>query len=240
MNLQVFLAYSGWQVQETGQYDAATRAAVTELQQAYNVKPPDGIVGVQTRYVLNCLLQGKDPFERPPVAPPGPAGGIAGRLKNMVAGTTLDVHNFSREKPPLKAEAAEEKPPPAPPPAPKYPASAVVQLGVEWLDEGDQPLYRRPRTQSGYQMNEMVLHQMLSHVMLTVLKRVAPRAVAFGAPDRGRFEGLPYTELLEKAEQKELDNFLVFVTRYPGKYVGKPLKFPNAYLAWIKGGAVLE
>lgn len=284
-NLQIALWYAGWNVEETGQWDKATQTAIMELQKAFGISPIDGAFNARTRFVLNCLIEGTDPFRKakskPPVievlpaaapdvsapdksvavaqfptpagprpapAPPAPApsgpaaqqsGGFIDFLDNIRDFLAEQMPNLFRRKLPQDIPV-EIQLPPLPPPRPQYLACAVLKEGVQWLDLQDKPLYKPPqgKTGAGYLMNEAVLEQTLTTTMLNLLHQVAPYTANLGGPDRGRYAGMTYPQILEKLSGEELTEFLAFVYTYPRKYVGKPLKFANAYVAWLRAGAV--
>lgn len=119
---------------------------------------------------------------------------------------------------------------------PFVPARASVSdlacLNIVFLDNAQRPLYDplgRSDSPFSAEAERVILDRCLA-----CLREVQDRLTALeDLVPRGRYLGLPLAQVVETVSTRDLKAFFYFVRENPRYFIGKSLRFAEAFVAWV-------
>lgn len=136
---------------------------------------------------------------------------------------------FSEKSAPNSSESGPPARAGSPLPAPTL--AAVAQLRISFLDNAKRPLYPLPeRGTSALSRDEEGVA--LSRC-LEALHEAKAAGRLIGKPAAGAYAGRDPEEVMGQATAEDVNAFLAFVMAYPRGFMQRPLRFSEAFLAWL-------
>lgn len=132
-----------------------------------------------------------------------------------------------------------EKEPSAPSPAPDPDAArrstaslaAVAQLRIQFLDNARRPLYPLERKGTGPLSRDEESVALRRCVEALHEAKAAGRHL--GKPPAGWYAGREAEDVMASASVEDVRTFLEFVLASPRTFMGEPMRFSEAFLAWL-------
>lgn len=115
---------------------------------------------------------------------------------------------------------------------PRASVSDLARLNIVFLDNAHRPLFEALGRNDAALSAET--ERMIMDRCLMAIREVKDRVAAVeDLVPRGRYEGLPLSQVIETLSTRDLRLFFYFVRENPRFFIGKSLRLAEAFVAWL-------